>query len=93
MVFELTPNAAKTIWSETVLYSFCAQGGKNCTDGVNPRPKEGLMIDAAGRLYGTTYAGGADGGGTVFELTPNAAKITWTETVLYSFCATKTTRR
>ena len=90
-VFELTPNAAKTKWSETVLYSFCAQGGKNCTDGLGPLA--GLIMDAAGNLYGTTsgaFLGSPSGpyiGGTVFELTPNAAKTSWTETVLYSFCA------
>ena len=33
-VFALTPNAAKTKWTETVLYSFCAHVvGRNCTDG------------------------------------------------------------
>ncbi len=43
-------------------------------------------MDTSGNLYGTTYGGGANNGGTVFE-PPNAAKTTWTETVLYSFCA------
>ncbi len=80
-VFELTPNAAKTKWTETVLYGFCAQS--ECTDGAEPIA--GLIIDA-GHLYGTTGYGGALGAGTVFELTPNAAKTKWTETVLYSFC-------
>ena len=37
-------------------------------------------MDRAGNLYGTTQFGGANGGGTVFELSP-----TGTETVLYSF--------
>ena len=85
-VFELTPNAAKTTWTETVLYSFCGQ--PRCSDGIYP--EAGLIMDATGHLYGTTERGG--GGinydyGTVFELTPNAAKTTWTETVLYSFCS------
>jgi uncharacterized repeat protein (TIGR03803 family) len=83
-VFELTPNAAKTSWVETVLYSFCAQGGARCTDGE--QAFAGLVIDQAGSLYSTTELGGADDGGTVFELTPNAAETTWTESVLYSFC-------
>ncbi len=82
-VFALTPNAAKTEWTETVLYSFCAQ--ERCTDGWNP--DAGLIMDKAGHLYGTTFEGGAHEYGTVFALTPNAAKTTWTETVLYSFCA------
>ncbi len=92
-VFALTANAAKTKWTETVLYSFCAQGGDKCTDGAGPMA--GLIMDASGHLYGTTAFGGAHARGlfrifiwgTVFELTPNAAKTTWTETVLYSFCA------
>ena len=91
-VFELSPNAAKTIWTERVLYRFCAQGSTNCTDGASP---QGLIMDAAGHLYGTSVGGGAHpvfglGGGTVFELTPNAAKTIWTERVLYSFCALAT---
>ncbi|HEY3911089.1 MAG TPA: choice-of-anchor tandem repeat GloVer-containing protein [Stellaceae bacterium] len=79
-VFELTPNTAKTKWTETVIYSFCAQPA--CTDGE--LPEAGLVMDAAGHLYGTTFTGGRVKG-TVFELTPNAAKTKWTETVLYSF--------
>jgi hypothetical protein len=69
-VFELTPNPAKTPWTETVLYSFCAKGGTRCTDGADP--VAGLCMDSAGRLFGTTAARGADErtngrGGTVFE--------------------------
>ena len=83
-VFELTPNAAGK-WTETVLHSFCAhEVGGFCIDGE--QPYAGLIIDKSGHLYGTTFEGGAHGNGTVFELTPNAAKK-WTETVLYSFCA------
>jgi uncharacterized repeat protein (TIGR03803 family) len=82
-VFELTP-AAGGGWTEKVLYSFNANG----TDGYSP--EAGLIIDAAGNLYGTTYAGGTSSGcapygcGTVFELTP-AAGGGWTETVLHNF--------
>jgi len=56
-----------------VLYSFT--GG---ADGANP--DAGLTFDAAGNLYGTTYAGGTNKSGVVFEL--NAAGV---ETVLYTF--------
>jgi len=80
--FELTPNKAKTAWTLKVLYSFCAQ--VKCADGN--LLVAGLIMDAAGRLYGTTEGGGAHEGGTAFELTPNAAKTAWTEKVLYSFC-------
>lgn len=64
------PAATET---ETLLYSFCAQGGTSCTD--SKYPEGGLVMDAAGRLYGATRAGGAHavagsliGGGTVFDL-------------------------
>ncbi len=62
---------------ETVLYTFT--GG---IDGANPTSR--LTFDSAGNLYGTTYAGGLWGYGTVFELSPNGSGG-WNETVLYSF--------
>jgi uncharacterized repeat protein (TIGR03803 family) len=68
-----------TEWTETVLYSFT--GG---TDGK--LPASGVIFDEAGNLYGTTHYGGANGLGTVFELSPPAAgESQWTESVLYSF--------
>ena len=82
-VFELTPNARKTKWKYKRLYSFCAQA--NCTDGSDP--EAALIIDAAGGLYGVTMAGGANDGGVVYKLTPNAKRAKWTFSVLYSFCA------
>lgn len=33
-------------------------------------------MDASGNLYGTTYAGGANGDGTVFELAKGSAALT-----------------
>jgi uncharacterized repeat protein (TIGR03803 family) len=63
--------------TETVLYSF-----KGSPDGSNPNA--GLIMDAAGNLYGTTSTGGGacspSGCGTVFKLDPSG-----TESVLYSF--------
>ena len=70
--------------TETVLYNFCQQGGLSCQDGQGPNGE--LVFDAAGNLYGTTTYGGAHGGGIVFELSPSQGS-SWTETVLYSFCA------
>jgi uncharacterized repeat protein (TIGR03803 family) len=49
-------------------------------------PDTGLILDAAGNLYGTTGVGGTYGHGTVFELSPNADG-SWTESVLHSFCS------
>ena len=67
-VFQLDPSGTLT-----VLYSFT--GG---SDGRSP--VGGLIADAAGNLYGTTYGGGAGTGcigggacGTVFELTAPAS--------------------
>ena len=59
----------------TTLYSFCSQSG--CADGTSPN----VLIQATdGNFYGTTGGGGADGGGTIFKITP-----TGTLTTLYSF--------
>ena len=64
---------------EKVLHSF----NNNGTDGIVP--DGGVIFDAAGNLYGTTWSGGAyDYWGTVYELTP-AAGGGWTEQVLHSF--------
>ena len=67
-VFELSAAGVGT-----VLYSF--QGG---TDGRVPTA--GLVRDAQGNLYGTTYFGGSNISGTVFKLSPAG-----TETLLHSF--------
>jgi len=73
-VFEV--NAAGT---ETVLHSFANDG----TDGYYPNA--GLIIDAKGDLYGTTYQGGANNAGTVFEIDPSGS-----EKNLYAFGANPT---
>jgi uncharacterized repeat protein (TIGR03803 family) len=78
-VFELTPGSNGQ-WTETVLHNFSNKAG---TDGAIPQAS--LILDAGGNLYGTTTAGGINGGGgTVFELTPGA-KGKWTEKVLHTF--------
>ena len=61
--------------NETVLYSF--KGGSS--DGTQV---VGGLLNVKGMLYGTTRSGGANGGGTVFSITPSG-----TETVLHSFGA------
>jgi len=50
-----------TSHTETVLYNFCSVA--SCTDGE--RPTSGVILDASGNLYGTTFFVGR-----LFELTP-----------------------
>src|SRR5208282_2588854 len=79
-VFQLIPGVG-----QNTLYSFCAQGGDNCTDG--DYPTAAVVQGTDGNFYGTTYEGGANcidtgGCGTVFQLTPGGVLTT-----LYSFCS------
>jgi uncharacterized repeat protein (TIGR03803 family) len=73
-VFKTTPTGTLT-----TLYSFCSQGGDNCTDGSGPRA---LVQATNGEFYGATVDGGAKEYGTVFKMTPGG-----TLTTLYSFCS------
>ena len=61
IVFELSM-PKPSVWQETILHNFVNPG-----DGGNPY--SGVALDCAGRVYGTTYAGGV-AAGIVFELTP-----------------------
>jgi hypothetical protein len=85
-VFKLTPPVrGNGAWKKTVIYRFA--GGK---DGAQP---QGLLIGAAGVIYGATAGGGTGpcdafyaGCGTIFKLAPpGPGKTSWTETVLYRF--------
>jgi uncharacterized repeat protein (TIGR03803 family) len=78
VVYELEHQADGS-YTQTTLYAFT--GGN---DGGNPQA--GLLRDAKGHLYGTTYAGGASGQGVVFELIPpKKGGDTWTQKVLWTF--------
>lgn len=61
----------------SVLYDFT--GGK---DGANPQSK--LLMLQDGSLVGTTTAGGANGVGEVFQLTPGG-RNGWTLSILHDF--------
>jgi uncharacterized repeat protein (TIGR03803 family) len=61
LVYKLSPNADGS-WTETVMHRF--------DDPVSGGPSMGLIMDAAGNLYGTTWMGGAYNNGVVFEITP-----------------------
>jgi uncharacterized repeat protein (TIGR03803 family) len=73
-LFKITP-AGKL----TTLYTFCAQ--PNCSDGKGPHAA--LVQGTDGNFYGTTYEGGAFGGGTVFKIASSG-----TLTTLHSFNGT-----
>ncbi len=83
-VFQLAPPSQPGgSWTETVIHIFCSLA--NCADGLGP--SAGLIMDAAGNLYGTA-GGGTPGGGTVFEFAPPSQPGgAWSETVLYNFCS------
>jgi uncharacterized repeat protein (TIGR03803 family) len=72
-VFQIT--AAGTL---TTLHNFCTLA--DCADGETP--VAGLVQATDGNLYGTTELGGANGSGTIFQITTGG-----TLTTLYNFCA------
>jgi uncharacterized repeat protein (TIGR03803 family) len=74
-VFNITTGGALT-----TLHSFCVDG-EPCTDGA--QPDAGLVLATNGNFYGTTMNGGANGDGTVFEIT-SAGKLS----TLHSFDST-----
>jgi uncharacterized repeat protein (TIGR03803 family) len=79
MLFELTP-AVGGGYTEKVIHSF----NFNHADAIYPQA--GVILDAAGNLYGTANEGGANGYGAVFEFSPHVGGP-WTGKILYSFRA------
>jgi uncharacterized repeat protein (TIGR03803 family) len=73
-VFQIAPSGALT-----TIYSFCAKS--KCTDGSTPYG--GVVLGNDGNFYGTTFAGGSKGYGTVYKVTPQG-----TLTTLHSFTLT-----
>ena len=63
-------------WSENVIYEFA--GGN---DGS--RPTGDTVFDQTGNFYGTTFNSGANGVGTVYELSPSGGG--WSESVIHTF--------
>ena len=80
MVFEIKKTNGVYDSAPTVLASF------NGTDGASPAG--GLIADAAGNLFGTTSAGGANSVGTVFEIKKIKGTYASTPIVLVSFNGT-----
>lgn len=82
VVFRLVPplSPCHTVvcpWTETVIYHF--NGG---ADGIEPM-KSPVTFDAAGNAYGTTWAGGTNGHGTIWKLTRSGSQ--WVESIIYNF--------
>ena len=77
-VFKLSPTS-KGRWTLTTLYTFGASSGP-----APSAPFAGVVFDSAGNLYGDTVLGGAEGSGTVYQLSPSADG-TWTERNLFDF--------
>jgi uncharacterized repeat protein (TIGR03803 family) len=75
-VYRLSP-ATKNKWKFTTLYAFRGEPDAGS-------PYGGLIADSSGNLYGTTYYGGANGEGAVFELVAKKHGR-YRERVLYSF--------
>jgi uncharacterized repeat protein (TIGR03803 family) len=65
-----------TSWTETVLYNFTLDFG-------SPPQPDGVVLDSAGNLYGTTISDGEFSLGTVYKLTPTIGY--WNRTVLHTF--------
>ena len=73
VVFELARSGGH--WTYNVIHRFSGPDGE--------QPTAALIVNSAGNLYGTTEIGGANGLGTVFEVSPSGTK--WKEKVLHSF--------
>jgi len=76
VVFQLTPTTVGE-WDFRTLYSFHGQ-----PDGSFPYGA--LLRASSGKIYGTTYYGGRNGIGSVYELSPRSVGE-WNERIIYSF--------
>jgi uncharacterized repeat protein (TIGR03803 family) len=79
-VFEILNTPSGYASTPTTLVSF------NNTDGANPAGS--LIADANGDLFGTTYQGGNNNAGTVFEIVKTGSGYASTPTTLVSFNGT-----
>jgi uncharacterized repeat protein (TIGR03803 family) len=79
-VFEIAKTGTSFANAPTTLVNF------NGPDGLNPIA--GLVADTAGDLFGTTFEGGANGQGTVFEIARTAVGYAGTPDTLLSFNGT-----
>jgi uncharacterized repeat protein (TIGR03803 family) len=80
-IFEVAKTAGGYASSPIIVVTF---DGAN---GAFPVSLGSLIIDADGNLFGMTQGGGANNGGTVFEIAKTAGGYASAPTILYSFCA------
>jgi len=81
LVYELQKDNS---YMPAVLYQFTGQTGDGCY------PFGRVRWDRQGHLLGTTYGGGTNGDGVVYELVQKNSR--WQETILHSFDLTDGTR-
>ncbi|MGA3211059.1 MAG: choice-of-anchor tandem repeat GloVer-containing protein [Terriglobales bacterium] len=68
LVYELSPpSSGSGPWTESILWNFAGAP----SDGS--WPYAGLIFDSKSNLYSTTYTGGTNNAGTIFELMPKIA--------------------
>ncbi len=81
-VYELSPPSDEhpgAGWTATVIYNFAGAPDAGLSIGD-------VVFGRTGNLYGSTFRGGAQDSGAVFELVhPSTPGGAWTENVLYSF--------
>ena len=73
VVFDL---GSQSIGAERVIDNLAGDDGGSDSTGT-------LVSDAKGNLYGTTYSGGIDNSGTVFQLAPNKLSPGWTRGAVF----------
>ena len=74
VIYELSPSGGG--WTQSIIYTV-----QNNGDGTSPR--NGVVLDGAGNLYGAFLGGGMYGFGAVYELSPSESG--YTEQNLYNF--------
>jgi hypothetical protein len=77
VIYRMIPNSQST-WTYQVLHCFAS----SAMDGE--WPYGGLVMDAAGNFYGSTWLGGKYNHGTVFKFRSNGWDV-WEETPIYDF--------
>ncbi len=75
-IFRLTHSGGN--WTPSSVYQFQSGAGGQL-------PWAGLVGDSSGNFFGATTAGGANGGGTVYQLSPSGGG--WTYSSIYTFAA------